>query len=121
MRYLHRPQGNAGGRPYTWEIEVTEHLPGERLAWSCLGGPCQDWTVSFTSLPGERTQVTLTLDCDPQSYSARKDTVSPEALWADLERFRHLVETQGGQLAQDAEERAARREQSSGRERTVGG
>lgn len=90
------------GRQFSWESQVVEDDPGERLRWASLpGAPVpNEWTVEFDEAPGDRgTKVTLTVDVDAPGGrlgTAAVDhlsVLSEGAVGEILRRFKRLVET----------------------------
>ena len=84
----------------TWETEITDDRPGERIAWHTLPGSDieESGAVSFEDAPGERgTVVRLELDYRPPGMGrlAGKllNPLFSQMLREDIRRFKSLMET----------------------------
>ncbi|WP_439621268.1 SRPBCC family protein [Gemmata sp.] len=90
-----------------WEAKLIADEPGKVISWQSLDGADVDTagSVHFTEVPGRGTEVRVALKYDPPAGKlgaavARLFGTSPEAqIRADMERFRHIVET--GEVPRD--------------------
>ncbi|MDQ3354501.1 MAG: SRPBCC family protein [Actinomycetota bacterium] len=94
------------GTSVEWDAEITEDVPGERIAWCSLEGASVDNTgsVQFRPAPGEQgTEVHLELQYSPPggrlgSVVAKLFGEEPnQQVSDDLRRFKQIVET--GEIA----------------------
>lgn len=86
------------GREVEWESEIVEQVPDQYMEWRDTSGPHHRGSIRFEPLGEARTRVRMSMDFDPQATSAGGGsgaTDLAERLGQDLERFKHLVETQG--------------------------
>jgi uncharacterized membrane protein len=56
-----------GGVPATWEAEIIDEMPGERIAWRSVGGTVPNaGSVTFTEAPGDRgTELRVEMEWAP--------------------------------------------------------
>jgi uncharacterized membrane protein len=83
-------------REFDAEIDVQE--PDRRIAWSALTGPTQAGEVTFAPVDPLRTQITLTIDWDPQGAvesAGDKLGLVERRVQGDLERFREFIQARG--------------------------
>lgn len=79
-----------------WTAEVTERIPGRRIAWRSRSGSPNAGCVTFHRLAPGRTRVMLQVDFEPEGLLAAAGDVLrvPQGcLDAALERFREHVES----------------------------
>lgn len=90
------------GRTVEWDAEITEDIPGERIAWRSCGGAAirNEGDIRFTPAPGDRgTEVHVTLRYwlpagKFAEAAARYFGEEPhQQLDDDLRRFKQVVET----------------------------
>ncbi|MEU3597734.1 SRPBCC family protein [Streptomyces sp. NPDC006798] len=88
-----------GGVRREFDAEITEQRPGERIAWTTVGGEVrQAGVVTFHRLDDTRTKVMLQLDHDPSGIA---DTIGDKLGFVrhrakgDLERFKSFIEERG--------------------------
>lgn len=90
-------QTGHGERARSWEAEITQQIPGRRLAWRHLHGPRYEASVELEPLDGDaRTRVTLRIECDPHEQILAEHGDAQQALRRrteqDLARFKKHVE-----------------------------
>lgn len=81
-----------------WESEITEELPGERLAWrTTSGSPQHEGAVTFRDAPGGRgTEVTVTISAVSEGIGRAIAMAPRVAEWGieeSLARIRQYLET----------------------------
>jgi uncharacterized membrane protein len=90
------------GTTVEWDAEITEDVPGERIAWRSVEGSTVDnaGVVRFTPAPGgQGTEVHVELQYDPPGgalggFVAKLFGEEPnQQLADDLRRFKSLLET----------------------------
>jgi uncharacterized membrane protein len=90
--------GVVAGRIVEWEAEITERVPGRRISWLSVTGPPAGGTVTFATLAGGWTRITLRLEYRPhdlaeppgQALGTMQHRVSQ-----DLQNFKDVVEDRG--------------------------
>lgn len=83
------------GIDYAWTAEITERIPGRRIAWCTREGPANAGCVTFNRLESGRTRVMLQLDYRPNGLIASAGDILrlPQlCLDAALEGFKRWVE-----------------------------
>lgn len=94
------------GTTVEWDAEITEDLPGEKLAWRSVGGGSVDnaGSVQLRPAPGGRgTEVHVILEYSPPggplaALAAKVFGQEPnQQVSDDLRRFKQLIET--GEIA----------------------
>jgi len=105
-----------GGKQLAWDAEITEQEPDRRIAWQSTAGDRNAGAVGFQRLGEERTQVTLTMDVEPEGIVEQVGTatgLTGAMVKGDLERFKTFIEdrqratgawrgeVEGGQVVRD--------------------
>ncbi len=89
------------GVSLSWDAEIREDLPGERISWRSVGGDLEHWgSVRFTAAPGGRgTEVRLNAGYLPPggvlgaALGSLLGTLTETKLSNDLRRLKQLIET----------------------------
>ena len=82
----------------TFEAEIVEQYPDERIMWEVVSGPSHTGVVTFHPLAERLTRIELTLDVDPDSLlekAGRGWRFLKRAVRADMHRFKAFVEMNG--------------------------
>jgi uncharacterized membrane protein len=86
-----------GGHRREWDAKIVDQTPDRHIAWE--GSPEDpSGAVTFEPIADNRTLVTLEFDFEPQGMKEKVgDTlgVADRRVRADLERFKHFVESRG--------------------------
>ena len=89
-----------GGKQHAWTAEITEQRPDERVAWKTIDGHGNAGVVTFHRLgPGE-TRVTVQMVHEPDGFVEELGSalgLDSRRVHGDLERFKDLVESRGGE------------------------
>ena len=88
------------GKDETWDAEITEQHPDERVAWNATSGAENAGVVTFHRIDDETTRVTLQLDADPQGVVENVGTALgflDRRVKGDLERFKDFIEDRGSE------------------------
>jgi uncharacterized membrane protein len=86
---------NIWGVRRSWEVEITDQSPCERIAWRSKGGPQTVGVVTFHRLSDNLTRIMVTLDFQPKGLfekTASGTRISRRALTSDLMRFKGFIE-----------------------------
>jgi uncharacterized membrane protein len=93
-----RWRASIGGKEKTWEAEITEQIPDNRIAWRSRGGAHNAGVVTFHRLTDDTTRIMLQLEYDPEgvveSVGDAVGVVSARVK-GDLERFKEFIESRG--------------------------
>ena len=87
-----------GGVERTFDAEITEQLPDERVAWKSVDEPRQAGVVTFHRLSPETTKVMVQMDFEPEGFvetAGDKLGVVKHRVKGDLERFKDFIEGEG--------------------------
>lgn len=93
-RHLHWTV-NIAGIERSFDTEITEQHPEERIAWRATNRVQQAGVVTFHKLDDTTTRVTLQLDMDPQSFGeavGEKTGLVGIAAERDMKNFKQLLE-----------------------------
>jgi uncharacterized membrane protein len=86
---------NIWGVRRSWEAEITDQAPCERIAWRSKGGTQTIGVVTFHRLSDTLTRVLMTVDFQPKGLfekTASGTRISRRAIKSDLMRFKAFVE-----------------------------
>jgi hypothetical protein len=86
---------NIWGVRRSWEAEITEQVPCERLVWRSKNGPQSIGVVTFHRLSDNLTRIMITMDFQPQGLFEKTSSgtrISRRALRSDLMRFKAFIE-----------------------------
>lgn len=84
----------------TFDAEITEQTPDQRVAWTTRSGPEQSGVVTFHVLGDDETRVTLQMKFDPEGMAeqvADKTGLVNMRTKGDLERFKEFIEERGSE------------------------
>ncbi len=82
----------------TFDAEITEQTPDQRVAWTSRSGPDQSGVVTFHALDDEHSRVTLQMKFDPEGIPeqiADKTGMVSARTKGDLKRFKEFIESRG--------------------------
>lgn len=82
----------------TFEAELTERHPGERIAWHSIGVPRQEGTLTFHSIGPGRTRMVLRMQYDPKGVVEKAGDrlhLVERRVKGNMSRFKHFLESRG--------------------------
>ncbi|URN18473.1 MULTISPECIES: SRPBCC family protein [Streptomyces] len=89
------------GAERSFDAEITEQIPDERVAWTTVGGEVrQAGVVTFHRIDDTTTKVMLQMDVDPEGFV---ETVGDKLgfvkrqVAGDLKRFKSFIESRGSE------------------------
>ena len=88
------------GKEESWEAEITEQHPDERVAWRATSGAGNAGVVTFHRIEDNVTRVTLQLDADPEGIVENVGTALgflDRRVTGDLQRFKEFIESRGSE------------------------
>ncbi len=83
------------GETEEFDAEITEQSPDTRIAWKSTSGRPNGGAVDFHPLPGDRSQIVVSMDAEPQGlkeHAADALGVASRQVRGDMERFKELIE-----------------------------
>ena len=89
-----------GGSRHEWDAEITEQRPDERVAWRNTDGKDNAGVVTFHRIADDKTRVMVQMDFVPEGIKEKVGAAinAPDRqVKGDLERFKELVESRGGE------------------------
>ncbi len=89
-----------GGSRHEWDAEITEQKPDERVAWRNVDGKDNAGVVTFHRLDDDRTRIMVQMDFVPEGIKEKLGAALGAAdrrVQGDLERFKDLIESRGGE------------------------
>jgi uncharacterized membrane protein len=89
---------NIWGRRRDWNVQITEQVPNERIAWKLKGGGQGSGVITFHELAPNLTRIELLFDWQPSGFVEKIASglrVHKRAARTDLGRFKAFVMTQG--------------------------
>jgi len=84
----------------SFDAEITEQTPDQRVAWTSTSGPEQSGVVTFHPLDDDRTRVTLQMNFDPEGFTEEvgdKAGLVSARTKGDLKRFKEFIEERGSE------------------------
>ncbi|NED94944.1 SRPBCC family protein [Phytoactinopolyspora alkaliphila] len=94
-RHLHWEVEVAGVRR-SFDAEITEQHPEERIAWRSTGGTDQAGVVTFHKLTDDQTRVTLQMEMEPEGAAETigdKAGIVSRAVERDMKNFKEFIES----------------------------
>jgi uncharacterized membrane protein len=88
------------GTEETWDAEITEQHPDERVAWTSTSGARNAGVVTFHRIDDATTRVTLQLDAEPEGVVENVGAALgflDRRVNGDLERFKAFIERRGAE------------------------
>lgn len=86
---------NIWGVRRSWEAEITEQVPCERIVWRGKNGPQTLGVVTFHRLSDQLTRIAITMDFQPKGLFEKTSSgmrISRRALKSDLMRLKAFIE-----------------------------
>lgn len=87
-----------GGRTESWEAEITEQVPDQRIAWTSRTGAKNAGVVTFHRIDDATTRVMLQIEYEPETlveHAGAALGVVGHRIKGDLERFKEFIEARG--------------------------
>src|SRR5919199_3168720 len=81
-----------------WIATVLEQVPNRKVAWAATEGATNAGAVTFQTVGGGRTLVTLSLDYEPEGVVEKVGdalNIVERQATGDLERFKEFIEARG--------------------------
>jgi hemerythrin superfamily protein/carbon monoxide dehydrogenase subunit G len=81
-----------------WIATVLEQVPNRKVAWAATEGATNAGAVTFETVGGSRTLVTLSLDYEPEGLVEKVGdalNIVERQATGDLERFKNFIESRG--------------------------
>jgi len=105
VKYVHqlddthlRWEAEIGGKEKSWDAEIVEQIPDQKIAWRSISGALNNGLVLFQRLNSDTTRVTLELEYDPEGITENVgDALGFVSLriGGDLQRFKEFIESRG--------------------------
>jgi uncharacterized membrane protein len=86
------------GKRREWQAEIVEQVPDEKIAWRATAGNGPNGIVEFEPLGEDMTLITVEMAYEPDGLAEQLGStvgIDSRQVKADLERFKHLVESRG--------------------------
>ncbi len=86
------------GRTESWEAEITEQVPDQRVAWTSRTGAKNAGVVTFHHIDDATTRVMLQLEYEPETlveHAGAALGIVGRRIQGDLERFKEFIEARG--------------------------
>jgi uncharacterized membrane protein len=91
---------NVAGVKRTFDAQITEQHPEERVAWKSIDGITHAGVVTFHKLSDATTRVTVQLDWEPDGAlekAASAVNADDHQVANDLDRFKKFIESRGSE------------------------
>ena len=89
-----------GGSKHSFDAEITEQHPDERVAWKSVGGEDQAGVVTFHKLSDATSRVTVQLDWKPKGFAEKAASVAGidgRMIEKSLKDFKAFIEKRGSE------------------------
>ena len=89
-------RAEVGGKEESWDAEIVEQIPDQRIAWRSTSGAPNGGAVDFHHLDDSRCRITLTMDYEPQGLTENVGSAlgfDDRKIDGDLKRFKDFVES----------------------------
>ena len=93
-------RARVAGKAREWDARIVDQEPDRKISWHSTSGVRNDGTVLFEPVDANSTRVKVEMAFEPDSMSERLGSaigLPSRRVKADLERFRELIETRGGE------------------------
>lgn len=87
-----------GDAERTFDSQITEQTPDQRIAWKATGDTQHSGVVTFHHLDDETTRIMLAMDVEPTDWVEKAGDflgAYSASVEGDLERFKELIEERG--------------------------
>ncbi len=81
-----------------WIATVLEQVPNRKVAWAATEGATNAGAVTFETVGGSTTRVTLSLDYEPEGVVEKVGAavgIDDRQVKADAKRFKEFIESRG--------------------------
>lgn len=88
------------GQEESWEAEITEQSPDQRIAWTSTKGAKNAGVVTFHRLSDNETRVMLQMEYEPEGVMEKAGDLMgmvQRRVQGDLERYKEFIEGRGGE------------------------
>ncbi|HKC18894.1 MAG TPA: SRPBCC family protein [Candidatus Dormibacteraeota bacterium] len=88
------------GKKEEWNAKITEQVPDRKIAWQSTSGAPNAGEVTFQPLSDTTTRVNLRLEAEPRTVGEKVGDaigVLDRQVKTDLDKFKHFIESRGGQ------------------------
>jgi uncharacterized membrane protein len=95
-RHLHW-HTQIGGHDQEFDVEITEQIPDQRVAWRSRSGPNHGGVVTFHHLANNETRIMVQMDYQPEGLIEKAGDmlgVASSRVQGDLDRFKEFTESQ---------------------------
>jgi uncharacterized membrane protein len=89
---------NIGGKEKEFDTEITEQIPGKRIAWRSIGGTDNGGVVTFHHLNSTTSRIMVQMGYEPEGLVEKAGDllgVASHRVQGDLERFKEFLERSG--------------------------
>jgi uncharacterized membrane protein len=89
---------NVGGKQKEFETEITEQIPGKRIAWRTVDGTDNAGVVTFHRLTGATSRIMVQMAYEPEGLMEKAGDllgIASHRVQGDLERFKQYIERSG--------------------------
>ena len=95
-----RWEAEIAGKHESWIADITEQVPGERIAWRSSSGAPNSGLVRFQPLSDNETRIRLQIEYEPEGVVETVGDalgVVERRIEGDLERFKQFAEAGGNE------------------------
>jgi sporulation protein YlmC with PRC-barrel domain len=92
-------EAELAGHHAAWDAEIVEQEPDRRIAWRSTAGAQNDGEVTFAPVEDDSTRIDVVMTHEDEGVAERAASalgLAERRVRRDLERFKDLVEAEGG-------------------------
>jgi uncharacterized membrane protein len=91
-------RADVAGKPKEWDVEITEQIPDQRIAWRSTSGVPNGGVVTFHKISEDVTRIMLQMEYEPEGVVENiGDALGAVRMQArgNLEKFKQMLELRG--------------------------
>jgi len=89
-----------GGQETEWDVELTEQIPDERVAWRSTSGVPSTGLVTFNKIGQDKTRIMFEMYYGTQEFTEKPGDMNSavaKQVEGNLDRFKDFIESRGSE------------------------
>jgi uncharacterized membrane protein len=91
---------SVGGKTEEWDAKITEQIPDQKVAWKATSGKGNAGIVTFQPVANDKTRITVQMDWEAEGFAEKAGGaigLDSHRVQGDLDRFKEMIESRGGE------------------------